>query len=111
MKRSALLLFVFLFVECVYHDLSVDEPPTFTCDAATISWQNDVLPIMQTSCAQSGCHDGISRLDWADYDEVKEYANAIKQKTQDRSMPFDGPLPQDQIDIIACWVNNGALNN
>jgi hypothetical protein len=76
-----------------------------------ISWQEDILPIMESSCATTGCHDGISRRDWTDYNEVKEYAASIKSKTVDRSMPFDGPLPQEEIDMIACWVDSGALNN
>jgi hypothetical protein len=68
-----------------------------------ISWQNDILPIMVESCATSGCHDGITRLDWRDYNNVKQYAASIKENTQNRSMPFDGTLPQDEIDKIACW--------
>jgi hypothetical protein len=76
-----------------------------------ISWINDILPIMTTSCANSGCHDGVSRRDWRNYDEVKQFAQAIKRRTRDRSMPFDKTLPQDQIDKISCWVDDGALNN
>jgi hypothetical protein len=76
-----------------------------------ISWINDILPIMTTSCATSGCHDGVSRLDWRNYNEVLQYAQAIKSRTRDRSMPFDKTLPQDQIDKISCWVDDGALNN
>jgi hypothetical protein len=97
---------------CVYHDISPGSPPVEpVCDPATISWQNDILPIMTTACATSGCHNGVSRRDWRDYNEVKQYADVIKRKTQDRSMPFDAPLPQHQIDLIACWVDGGALNN
>lgn len=76
-----------------------------------VSWVNDVLPIMTNSCATSGCHDGLARLDWRDYNEVKQFAQAIKQRTQERNMPPDKTLPQDQIDKIACWVDDGALNN
>lgn len=101
-------------VSCVSHDLNNltgPEPEPFVCDPGT-SWQKDILPIMEASCAGVGCHDGISRRDWTDYEEVKQYATAIKQRTQDRSMPFDGPpLPQEQINIIACWVDAGAPEN
>lgn len=116
MRNPFFLLFIFIFAGCTYHDFNnlndvpVPEEP-FVCDPE-ISWQNDILPIMETSCAGAGCHDGISRRDWTDYNEVKQYSTAIKQRTQDRSMPFDGPpLPQDQIDIISCWVDAGAPNN
>jgi hypothetical protein len=111
MKSRTAIFFCLLLSACVYHDLHVDEPSPFVCVPEEISWQEDILPIMQASCATTGCHDGISRRDWTDYDEVKEYATSIKSKTVDRSMPFDGPLPQEQIDMIACWVDGGALNN
>jgi hypothetical protein len=103
-------------VSCVSHDLNnltepEPQPEPFICDPL-VSWQNDILPIMETSCAGVGCHDGISRRDWTDYDEVKRNATSIKQRTKDGSMPFDGPpLPQEQINIIACWVDAGATNN
>lgn len=115
MRRSFFLFSIFFFAACTYHDLNnlqvPEEEEPFVCNPET-SWQNDILPIMETSCSLSDCHDGRSRNDWSDYAEVKQYALAIKQRTQDRSMPFDGPpLPQEQINIIACWVDAGAPNN
>ncbi|MFZ6011709.1 MAG: hypothetical protein ACOYXT_15305 [Bacteroidota bacterium] len=89
----------------------VISPVTIPRGNTGTSWQNDILPIMVSSCATSGCHDGISRLDWRVYSEVKKYADVIKEKTQDRSMPFNGPLPQNKIDLIACWVDDGAPEN
>lgn len=109
---SRCLVFLFLLMSgCLYHDTHDIEDAIYVCDPATISWQTDILPIMDQYCATSGCHDGITRLDWTDYEKVKEYATSIRAKTQDRSMPFDGPLPQIEIDKIACWVDAGTLNN
>jgi hypothetical protein len=115
MRKLSFVFLIYFFAACTYHDLNnlndVPAEDPFVCDPET-SWQNDILPIMETSCAGAGCHDGISRRDWTDYDEVRQYATAIKQKTQDRSMPFDGPpLPQEQINIIECWVDAGAADN
>ena len=115
MRKPSIILLFFFFTACTYHDLNQlddgEEKPPFVCDAE-VSWEKDILPIMKTSCATAGCHDGISRLDWTDYDEVKRYALTIKQRTKDRSMPFDGPpLSQEQIDLIACWVDAGAPGN
>lgn len=113
LRRFSFSLLLFL-LSCVNHDLSphtedIDEP--FVCDAS-VSWETDILPIMRTSCATSGCHDGIARNNnWLNYDEVKEHAITIRKKTVERSMPFDSLLPQHQIDLIACWVDNGALQN
>ncbi len=86
--------------------LSVTVPRGFT----GTSWESEIKPIMETSCALSGCHNG-SRPDLRKYENAKFYARSIKSKTQDRSMPRDGTLTQQQIDIIACWVDDGALQN
>ena len=67
---------------------------------------------MEKNCAISGCHNGVSRSNnFSEYASAKSFAKTIKSKTQDRSMPFDGSLTQNQIDLIACWVNDGALQN
>jgi hypothetical protein len=77
-----------------------------------VSWLSDILPIMTTYCSKSGCHDGISRgNDWRIYDQVKANAQIIKQNTQSKNMPFDQLMPQDKIDLIRCWVDDGAPNN
>jgi hypothetical protein len=76
------------------------------------SWTNDILPIMEKNCAISGCHNGVSRSnDFRQYASVKMHAKDVKSKTRDRSMPFDGSLTQNQIDLIACWVDDGAPQN
>lgn len=75
------------------------------------SWSNHILPIMITYCGLDGCHDGEDKPDLRVYSNAKFYATLIKVKTADRSMPFEGTLTQEQIDIIACWVDDGALNN
>lgn len=109
MKYFSPLICLILF-SCVYHDTAPQPSPGYVCDSL-VSWENDILPIMINACATSGCHDGISRRDWSDYNEVKRYAESIKIRTVNRSMPFDETLPQDQIDMIACWVDNGAMEN
>ena len=77
-----------------------------------VSWANDIKPLLTTHCATTGCHNGISRSnDFRVYSSAKFYAGSIKSKTLDRSMPFDGSLSAAQIEIISCWVDDGALNN
>lgn len=76
------------------------------------SWSADVLPVIKTYCAITGCHNGSSRPDLRDYNKAKSYAGQIKSMTQDRRMPYDGtPLKQSDIDKIGCWVDDGAPNN
>lgn len=108
-NKPAFLFLGACWMSCVYHDFSPKESNE-VCNPQT-SWQTDILPILETRCAISECHDGITRRNFTSYEEVKQYAFSIKQRTINRSMPFDGPLPQDQIDKIACWVDNGAVEN
>lgn len=76
------------------------------------SWVSDIKPIMEEKCATSGCHNGVSRANnFKNYDDVKEFAAKVKLFTQNKSMPFEGSLTQNQINLIACWVDDGALEN
>lgn len=76
------------------------------------SWISEIKPIMDTKCATSGCHNGVSRANnFSVYADAKQFAAQIKKFTQDKSMPFEGSLTQNQIDLIACWVDDGALQN
>ncbi len=93
------------------NDCSVTLSVTVTRGITGTSWQNEIRPIMETSCALSGCHNGSSRPDLRIFANAKSNASSIKSRTQDRSMPREGTLTQQQIDIIACWVDDGAPNN
>ncbi|HTF19128.1 MAG TPA: hypothetical protein VK658_13695 [Chryseolinea sp.] len=87
--------------------LSVSIPRAFTAT----SWQNDIRPIIVKSCALSGCHNGDSRPDLRLFENAKFYAASIKSKTRDRSMPREGTITQNEIDLISCWVDDGAVLN
>lgn len=76
------------------------------------SWTSQILPIVESKCATGGCHDGQFRPDLRLYEKAFFYRDLMKKYTQDKSMPFDGPaLTQSQIDLIACWVDDGAPRN
>jgi hypothetical protein len=77
-----------------------------------ISFATSVKPIMDTNCNLSGCHGaGTGARDWTNFDNVKANAQNIKTRTSNKSMPPGTPLQQSEIDQIACWVDDGALNN
>ncbi|MBX2969278.1 MAG: SprB repeat-containing protein [Cyclobacteriaceae bacterium] len=80
-----------------------------------VSYENDIKPILQANCVKSGCHDGNSGLpNWGVLSTVQANAQNIKLRTGNKTMPADiAPtgLPQNQIDLIACWVDEGAKNN
>jgi hypothetical protein len=77
-------------------------------------YSTQIKSIIDTNCAISGCHvaGGAAPITWTTIENVQSRAGDIKAKTQSGEMPKGGPkLPQSQIDLIACWVDDGALNN
>jgi len=96
------------------------------CSTDTVYFVNDVLPLLQSNCAMSGCHDngsaadGVRMTDYANVmDEVKA-GNAGDSKlykviirTDNERMP---PPPRPafttaQKALIQKWINQGARNN
>jgi hypothetical protein len=105
--------FLFTFDACVSHDF-----PEYQC-TETYSFSQDVLPIIQTKCAISGCHNGDLGEDfnWLEFETFHKRAESglLKFRVTRRIMPPsnspEGPLSQEQINAIACWTDQGAFNN
>lgn len=74
-----------------------------------ISFEESVQPIIAKSCAIDSCHDGIGNLDYRIFSNFNP--PEMKARTQSGNMPKEGTLTPDEIDAIACWVDDGALNN
>jgi hypothetical protein len=91
-----------------------------------VCFETEVLPIFQSACAKSGCHDARSAKEGYVLDS---YANIIKRgitpgratnseiyrvlfKSGDDRMPEppNPPLSMAQSDAIGRWINEGALN-
>jgi hypothetical protein len=99
---------------------------TGTGIGGSICFETDVLPIFQTSCAKSGCHDAITHEEGYVLDTynnimregIKPY-NAAGSKLYkvlfengEDKMPKDNPdLTTDQKNRIAQWINEGAVNS
>ncbi|WP_420318688.1 hypothetical protein [Ekhidna sp.] len=78
---------------------------------STASLESDIIPIITNSCAISGCHNGSQSPNLTTSSSIISNAIRIKSETQARSMPRGSTLPQSEIDLIACWVDDGALDN
>lgn len=76
-----------------------------------VSFDATINPIIQTSCAINNCHNGRQFPDFRQFNNIKANAAKIKELTGNRSMPQEGMLTQGQIDAIACWVDDGAIDN
>jgi len=76
-----------------------------------VSYKLTVGTIISSKCAISGCHIGGPRVDFTKFSNVQANADEIKSRTQSGNMPQKGSLSQSEKDQIACWVDDGALNN
>ena len=110
---SVFFIFILILNSCVSHDF-----PEYTC-TETIQYSEDILPIVETKCAISGCHNGDmgQDLNWTNFDKFHQRAEngMVKSRVTQRIMPPSnspaGPLTQEQINAIACWTDQGSLNN
>lgn len=92
---------------------------------STVCFSRDVLPILISNCAMSGCHDEASHEDGVvltTYAYVmrnvtpgslgrSELYEVITEKDPDDIMPPPpGKLTTEQINTIARWIKEGATN-
>jgi hypothetical protein len=77
-----------------------------------IKFNTNVKKIIDTYCAVSGCHMEGGNISFKVFENIQKSAKDIKARTQSGNMPKNGPkLQQADIDAIACWVDDGALDN
>lgn len=85
-------------------------PPPSSCD--TISFEKHIKPIVNATCI--GCHNAtFPTANYLLYEGLKAKALSgilkVKVIDQGSNMPLGGTkLPQSQLDLIQCWINNGA---
>ncbi len=77
-------------------------------------YSSSIKPILDASCNLASCHgSGTGSRDWTNFSNLKSKAANVKARTANRSMPIGSvaPLTQAQIDLIGCWVDDGAPEN
>jgi uncharacterized membrane protein len=99
-----------------------------TCSKDTVYFVQQVLPILQSSCAMSGCHDAASHKEGIRLDS---YANILSTggintgnptsskiyrvmvKTGEERMPPSpaAAMTNTQLSTISKWIGQGAKNN
>lgn len=140
--RTLLVCFsVFALLMACKHEIPVYNPPvdngggsggsggggTVTCSPDTVYFQQQILPIIVSNCAKSGCHDASSHvegLNLTTYSGImrivspgnpgnsKLYRVIVTSNNGDRMPPPPDPrMPQEQVDLIYKWIQQGAKNN
>src|ERR1700688_725740 len=88
--------------------------------SSTPTFYRDVLPILERHCQR--CHNasGIAPMAFETYDQVRGYANVIRNVTQDKAMPPPFAIPEagrvredlsltpEEMSTIAAWANAKA---
>ncbi|MFT5512689.1 MAG: cytochrome c5 [Bacteroidia bacterium] len=144
MKKSlgflALLALIFAGIESCKHkpDDTIEPIPSptdtttttssDTCSLDTVYFVNDILPIIVSNCAKSGCHDAISPeddIDLTTYDKIikngeirpgdasesKLYEVLLKSDPDKIMPPPPATITPEQRNAIRIWINQGAKNN
>ncbi len=75
----------------------------------------DIVPIIQTNCAISGCHvSGAQSPNLSNRSGIISSAQRVLARTSQRTMPPSGSgksLTDAQIESIRCWVESGAKDD
>ncbi len=134
---SAAALVSFLTLESCKHkatevpilNTSADNDSTLKCDSDSVYFENEILPLIISSCAYAGCHDAVSRQDGVVLDSYRNIKNTgeitpgdpgesklykvITSSDPDKMMPPppNAKLSSDQIALISKWIQQGAKNN
>ena len=88
-----------------------------------VSFQEDILPILQASCAVPGCHvapnppKGLNLETYAGFEKGGVFkpgdsnGSVVIRRIDGGGMPPAGPLPEEQIQLFKDWIDEGAENN
>jgi len=110
-----------------YYDTEEELYPdsgSIVCDTVSVSYANDIVPILNSKCSYSGCHAGANAaagIPLETYAGVKEYIDADKARFIS-SIIWDGNasnMPKGastkmidcNINTIRAWINVGYPNN
>ncbi len=115
-----------LWVQGSQDTLCSQNPDTTTYSNPRACFQRDILPVLQSSCAISGCHDATTHEGGYNYTSYSNTMNSVSSgnpadsklyevitigEAEDRMPPNPyAPLSAEVIDSIYKWISYGALN-
>ena len=89
-------------------------------EKAEVTFHRDVLPILQNRCQQCHRRGELAPFDLAEYADVSNWAETIKEVVEARRMPpwlahpehgtfvNDASLPAEELSTLVRWVDQGA---
>ena len=114
-KTTIFILFILALYSC-YNDNEEELYGPVSCDVSNVTYSNQVIAIINSSCATTGCHvtGGTGPGNFMSYNDLKAtidngtFENRVLiQKT----MPPSTPLSDCDLQILQTWLDEGALQN
>ena len=113
-KITSALMLATVLTGCYYDKEEVLYPTAVDCSTLNPSFSAQVMPLIIESCGVVGCHDASSGNKggpFTNYTQISNKATTIKTQVLSGAMPQGSSLTAAQLQIISCWVSNGAVNN
>jgi cytochrome c5 len=119
-KAKLLLIRNILIINGIFMLFSCTHDPVSLDSLDPVCFDTQVLPIMQTSCGMTGCHDGTSEgFNASGYEAIMQAVKpgdprnstlykVITDVNGENMMPPDRPLTLEQRSIIQVWIAQGA---
>lgn len=116
---SVLILSSVVFFSCSKDKVDIDALGGNSNCLDTVSYASQIEPILNQSCATSGCHAGgagTNGYDLTNHSSVSANANIILSVIRHdggvTAMPYGGAQLADSVgQNIECWISQGKLNN
>ncbi len=120
------IVYVIILITLGLSGCYYDEIPADIDIDREVSFSNDIVPILNQSCNQSGCH-ASGDID-PDLSEEQAYESIVDDNLVDPDdpegsdlylhltgtnllMPPAGKLPDTQISLVLAWIKQGAKEN
>ena len=104
------LAVILISISCSKSSDSSTTAVSATCNPNT-SFSQTVLPILNSTCNLSGCHDPNNAAELNNYQVVHDNAAQIKASVVSGRMPKGKTFNATDKNALLCWIDNGAKNN
>jgi hypothetical protein len=132
MFRKVTPYITFLICSIIFYSCTYDIAEDLPCDniPESVSFSNDILPLVRSHCSTPGCHSGndpggnLNLEDSQAYNELwkpgRGYINTAKPNfsvlysqmiSVSQPMPPTGRLSACKTNLILRWIEQGAKNN
>ena len=114
-----IFLLIGMFLSGCYYDVESELYPSSECSTSDMSYQNDILPLIDVACYQ--CHDAANNfggITLEGYAALKTFADngqlvgVIKHESGFSPMPQGSPKLLDcEIEKVEAWIEQGTKDN